>query len=77
MHAFAQPLADPGSTTGHYQIVLNPSRPHDTFLLDTTTGTVWIQQQWRGLKDKPRFWDDPRIASTMLEWMLGCGSTCR
>jgi hypothetical protein len=29
------------------------------------------------LKDKPRFWDDPRIASTMLEWMLGCGSTCR
>jgi hypothetical protein len=45
VHALAQnPSAESGFNHGTHQIVLNPGRPHDAFLLDTTTGTVWIQR---------------------------------
>jgi hypothetical protein len=67
----ATPQARPSSSTGRFQIVVNPSARADTFLLDTATGHVWQRTKYTNLPGQPEVWQiQDRVDSQvdLLAW---------
>lgn len=45
------------SSSGRFQIVINPNLRADTFLLDTATGKTWKPVQYTDVRGMPVIWE--------------------
>jgi hypothetical protein len=55
--AFTSSSLAQATANGRYQIVMNPQVRADTFLLDTTTGRMWMPTKYSDYEGEPVVWE--------------------
>jgi len=57
-----------GGSVGRYQIVVDTNSAHQTFLIDTATGHIWLLNTVTVLQSEPEVWEPmPRFDSARQE----------